>query len=77
MVVAVGFTEFATIFVSATSLYQVVVPLLQVAAKVELCPEHIVDGLADMDVGDEGVGLTVTEMFPDILLHPAALIHAT
>lgn len=73
----VGLTEFETTFVSAASLYQVAVPLLQVAVKVELFPEHIVDELADIAVGAVGVGLTLTTTFPEVLLHPAALTQAT
>jgi hypothetical protein len=67
----------AIIVVKAASLYHVRVPVAQVAASVELCPEQIVDGLADTDVGVVGVGLTVTEVLPEALLHPAPLTQAT
>jgi hypothetical protein len=55
-----GLTVFEITFVSAASLYQVVVPMLHVAAKVELCPEQIVDGLAEILVAE--LGLTVLEV---------------
>jgi hypothetical protein len=42
-------------FVKPASAYQVVVPVAQVAASVELCPEQIVAGLAEMEVGAVGV----------------------
>lgn len=45
--------------------------------KVELFPEHIVAGLADIVVGDIGVGFTLTTTFPAVPLHPAALTQAT
>ena len=77
MLVLVGLTGEVTTVVRAKLLYQVAVPLLQVAVKDELCPEQIVLGVAVMAVGVEGVGLTVTEILPDVLLHPAALTHAT
>ncbi|CAN1524858.1 hypothetical protein MCERE19_01187 [Spirosomataceae bacterium] len=73
----VGLTVFETTVVRPASLYQVTFPLLQVPDKVELFPEHIVAGLADITVGDVGVGLTLTTTFPAVLLHPAALIQAT
>jgi hypothetical protein len=41
--------------VKAASLYQVVVPVAQVAESVELCPEQIVAGLAETEVGAVGV----------------------
>jgi hypothetical protein len=63
--------------VSAASLYQVAVPVAQVAERVELCPEHIVAGLAETAVGDVGVGLTVKITFPEAPLHPALLTQAT
>jgi hypothetical protein len=67
----------AIILVKPASLYQVVVPVAQVAASVELCPEQIVAGLAEMAVGAVGVGFTVTVALPDVLLHPALLTQAT
>lgn len=77
MLVLEGLTVFGITFVSAASLYQVVVPMLQVAAKVELCPEHIVDGLAEILVGADGVGLTFTVIFPEVLLQPPLPTHET
>jgi cation transporter-like permease len=73
----VGFTGLVTIVVKAALLYQVSVPVAQVAERVELCPEQIVAGLADTAVGAVGVGLTVTAIFPEALLHPAPLTQAT
>jgi hypothetical protein len=67
----------AIIVVKAASLYQVVVPVAQVAASVELCPEQTVAGLAETAVGAVGVGLTVTVVLTDVLLHPALLTQAT
>jgi hypothetical protein len=55
----------------------VVVPVAQVAERVELCPEQIVVELADTAVGAVGVGLTVTVVLPEMLLHPALLTQAT
>lgn len=60
----VGLTEFDTMLVKAASLYHVAVPLLHVADKVELCPEHIEAGLANIAVGAVGVGFTVTVILP-------------
>ena len=40
--------------VSPGLLYHVKVPLLQEAVKVELCPEQIVVGLAEIPVGPDG-----------------------
>jgi hypothetical protein len=40
-------------------------------------PEHIVAGLAETLVGATGIGFTVTEIFPEVLLQPAALTQAT
>jgi hypothetical protein len=65
------------IVVSAASLYQVIVPVAQVAERVELCPEQIVVGLADTPVGAVGVAVTVTVVLPEMLLHPALLTQAT
>jgi hypothetical protein len=45
----------AMTLVKPASAYQVVVPVAQVAASVELCPEQIVAGLAEMEVGAVGV----------------------
>jgi len=73
----VGLTVFETTVVRPASLYQVTFPLLQVPDKVELFPEHIVAGLADIVVGDIGVGFTLTTTFPAVPLHPAALTQAT
>lgn len=73
----VGLTEFEIIFVNAASLYQVAVPLPQVADKVELCPEQIAAGLAERPVGAVGVGFTVTVTLPEVLLQPKLLKHAT
>jgi hypothetical protein len=65
------------IVVRAASLYQVVVPVAQVAASVELCPEQIVAGLTETAVGAVGVGLTVIVVLPEVLLHPEPLTQAT
>lgn len=73
----VGLTEFETTVVNAISLYHVTVPLLQVPDKVEVFPEQIVAGLAEIAVGAVGVGFTVTATFPEVLLQPAALTQAT
>jgi hypothetical protein len=73
----VGLTGLVTVVVKAASLYQVVVPVAHVAIKVEFCPVQIVAGLAEIIVGAVGVGLTVTVTFPEALLHPALLTHAT
>lgn len=73
----VGLTVLEIVFVRAASLYQVVVPVLQVADKVELCPEHIVAGLAEILVGAVGVGFTVTVILPEVLRQPVLLKHAT
>jgi len=67
----------AMIFVNPALLYQVTVPVAQVAARVELCPEQIVAGLAETAVGAVGVGLTVTTTLSGELLHPALLTQAT
>lgn len=67
----------AIIVVKAASLYHVTVPVAQVAARVELCPEQIVVGLAETAVGAVGVGLTATVTFVETLLHPAPLTQAT
>jgi hypothetical protein len=72
-----GLTELETIFVKAASLYHVEVPLLHVADKVELCPEHIEAGLAEIAVGAVGVGFTVTVILPEVLLQPVLLKQAT
>jgi hypothetical protein len=79
VVVEVGLAGlgFEIIVVKAASLYQVVVPVAQVVARVELCPEQIVAGVADTAVGADGVALTVTVVFPEALLHPAPLTQAT
>lgn len=65
-----GLTEFEIKFVNAALLYQVTVPVLHVADKVELCPEQIVAGLAEIPVGAVGVGFTFIVTFPEILLQP-------
>jgi hypothetical protein len=65
------------IVVCAASLYHVVVPVAQVAERIELCPEQMVVGLADTAVGADGVGLTVIVVLPEALLHPAPLTQAT
>ena len=74
----VGLTVvFVMTLVKAASLYHVSVPVAQVADRIELCPEQIVAGLAETAVGADGVGLTVTVVLPDVLLHPALLTQAT
>jgi hypothetical protein len=75
--VEVGLTGFVTVVVKPELLYHVAVPVAQVAESVELCPEQIVVGLAEIAVGVVGVGLTVTATFPEILLHPAPLTQDT
>lgn len=72
-----GLTGLETAFVNAASVYQVAIPELQVADKVELCPEHIVVGLAEIPVGVVGVGFTFTVIFPETLLQPNPLTHDT
>jgi len=73
----VGLTGLVTVVVKPELLYQVTVPVAQVAESVELCPEQIVAGLAEIAVGAVGVGLTVIVTLPDILLHPALLTQDT
>lgn len=66
MVVVEGLTGPEIVVVRAASIYQIVVPVAQVARSAELCPEQIVDGLADTPVGADGVLLvveTVTVVF--------------
>jgi hypothetical protein len=77
VVVGVAGLGLAIIVFKAASLYHVVVPVAQVAARVELCPEQIVAGLAETAVGAVGVGLTVTVVLPEALLHPELLTQAT
>ena len=77
MLVIVGLTGEFTTLVRLESTYQVTVPLLQVANKDELSPWQIVEGMAEIPVGAVGVGLTVIETFPDVLLHPRSLTQAT
>lgn len=77
MFVLVGLTGEVTSVVSALLVYQVTVPLLHVADKAELCPEQIVMGLAEILVGADGIGFTVIEIFPGVLLQPNALTHDT
>lgn len=72
-----GLTGLVTVVVKAALLYQVAVPVLQVANKVELCPVQIVVELAETAVGDKGVLLTVTTTFLETLLHPALLTQDT
>jgi hypothetical protein len=55
----------------------VVVPVAQVAERVELCPEQIVVGLADTPVGAVGVALTVTVVLPEALLQTPPLTQDT
>lgn len=78
MVVTLGEAGFGLeiIVVKDASLYQVVVPVAQVAESVELCPKQIVVGLAETAVGAVGVGLTVTITLPEALLQ-TPLTHAT
>lgn len=79
MVVEVGVAGLGLeiIVVKAASLYQVVVPVAQVAASVELCPEQIVAGLAEIPVGADGVGLTVIVTLPEGLLQTPPLTQET
>jgi len=67
----------AIILVKPELLYQVTVPVAQFAESVELCPEQIVAGLAEIAVGAVGVGFTVTVALPEELLQPALLTQAT
>jgi hypothetical protein len=67
----------AIILVKPELLYQVTVPVAQFAESDELCPEQIVAGLAEMEVGAVGVGFTVTVALPEELLQPALLTQAT
>jgi hypothetical protein len=77
VVVTVGLTGLVTVLIKPELLYQVTVPVVQFAESVELCPEQIVAGLAEMTVGAVGVGFTVIVTLPDALLHPAPLTQAT
>lgn len=77
MLVLVGLTIFEIVFVNVTSLYQVTVPPVHAANKVELLPEQIVSGLAEIPVGAVGVGFTVIAILPVALLQPDALTQAT
>jgi hypothetical protein len=69
VVFTVGLTGDETTAVKPASEYQVNVPVAQVAANVELCPEHMLAGLADAAVGAVGVGVTVTSTFAAGLWH--------
>jgi hypothetical protein len=55
----------AKVVVNATLVYQVKVPVAQVAESVELSPAHIEAGDAKMLVGAAGIGVTVTVTFAD------------
>ena len=55
--------------VNPASVYQVNVPVEQVAVKVVLEPEQILLGLAATAVGVAGVGITVTVTEEGTLLH--------
>jgi hypothetical protein len=55
----------AKVVVNAASVYQVNVPVAQVAESTELSPAHIVAGAAAMAVGAVGIGVTVTVTFAD------------
>lgn len=62
------------VLVSPESLYQVAVPLLQVADKVELCPEQIVAKLAEIAVGTVGVILIAPTVTFVVEVHPLASV---
>lgn len=75
--VADGLTGFTAVVVNVLFVYQMGVPVTQVAESVELCPEQIVAGLADTAGGAKGVEFTVRVIFPEALLQPKLLTHAT
>lgn len=62
------------VLVSPASLYQVVVPVAHVADKVELLPEHIVAGLAEIAVGALGVIFVADTVIFVLLVHPLASV---
>jgi hypothetical protein len=55
----------AKVVVNAASVYQVNVPVAQVAESTELSPAHIEARAAEMPVGAVGIGVTVTVTFAD------------
>jgi hypothetical protein len=59
----------AKVVVNAASVYQVKVPVAQVADSTELSPAQMVAGAAAMAVGAAGIGVTVTVTFADGLTH--------
>lgn len=72
--VEVGLTVLEVVVVRAASVYQVVVPELQMADNIELFPEQIIDGLAAMVVGAFGVMfVSDTEIFV-LRVHPLASV---
>lgn len=74
MVAELGLTVLEVVIESPASVYQVGVPVLQEADKVELFPEHIVEGLAEILVGAAGViFVSDTEIFV-LRVHPLASV---
>ena len=69
-----GLTVLETVLVSPASLYQVAVPLLQVADRVELCPEHIVAKFAVIAVGAVGVIFVAATVTFVVAVHPLASV---
>jgi hypothetical protein len=74
VVVFEGLTGLEIVVVRAASLYQMVIPVAQVAASVELCPEQIVAGFADTPVGAEGVMLVVDTFIVVFEVQPLASV---
>jgi hypothetical protein len=77
VVVADGLTVLVMVEVKAASLYQVVVPVAQVAKSVELCPEQIVAGLAATPVGEPGVTFVEITVTVALALQPLASLAVT
>lgn len=63
-----------TVLVSPASLYQVAVPVLQVADKIELCPEQIVAKFAEIAVGVVGVIFVAATVTLVVTVHPLASV---
>jgi hypothetical protein len=69
-----GLTVFVMVVVKLTSLYQVTEPVAQFAESVELCPEQIVAGLAEIAVGAFGVILVVETLAVVVAVQPFASV---